>query len=198
MKNTGNKKKKVPKLNLSLSGNDFISAFFISFIMKNLWSPWRSQYIESLQKDKSKTTGCIFCDAVNQSINDKNSLLVDKGELTLTILNLFPYNNGHLMIVPFRHISDYQFLTDEENLEIMKKLQQAEKALKSIYSPDGFNIGANLGKVSGAGIEDHLHFHIVPRWNGDTNFMPVLGNIKVISQDLLVTKQKLIEAYRGK
>lgn len=165
--------------------------------MKNLWSPWRSQYIDSLQKDKTTNNGCIFCDAVNQNINDDTSLLVEKGELTFTILNLFPYNNGHLMIVPYRHISDYQSLTDAENLEIMKKLQLAEKALKTIYKPDGFNLGANLGKVSGAGIEDHIHFHIVPRWNGDTNFMPVLGNVKVISQDLLLTKQKLIEAYGG-
>jgi ATP adenylyltransferase len=101
------------------------------------------------------------------------------------------------MIIPYKHTSKLEALSRQENIEIMDKLQLALKALKLVYSPEGFNIGANLGKVSGAGIDEHIHFHIVPRWNGDTNFMPVLGEVKVISQDLLVTKQKLIEAYRS-
>jgi ATP adenylyltransferase len=100
------------------------------------------------------------------------------------------------MIVPYKHTSELEALSRTENIEIMDKLQLALKALKLVYSPEGFNIGANLGRVSGAGIDEHVHFHIVPRWNGDTNFMPVLGEVKVISQDLLVTKEKLIEAYR--
>jgi len=129
-------------------------------------------------------------------VDDPQNLLLDKGEKTFTVLNLYPYNNGHLMVVPYRHTSDFSELDDEENLEIMHKLQLAKKALKKIAEPDGFNIGANIGKISGAGIANHIHFHIVPRWNGDTNFMPVLGDVKVISQDLLETKKRLVEAYK--
>ncbi len=162
--------------------------------MEKMWSPWRSQYIDSI-KDNKKDKKCVFC-AMSENVAESNdNLIVDVGRLTFTILNLYPYNNGHLMVVPFRHTSDFSSLTIEESSEIFQKLQIAEKALKIIAAPEGFNIGANLGKVSGAGIDEHIHFHIVPRWNGDTNFMPVLGNVKVISQDLLVTKNKLKEAY---
>jgi ATP adenylyltransferase len=162
--------------------------------MEKLWSPWRSQYIDSI-KDNDKSGGCIFCNVSKLNVEDSSNILVDKGKLTFTILNLYPYNNGHLMIVPYRHTSDFSSLNSNEFLEVMQKLQLAEKALKIISSPEGFNIGANLGKVSGAGLDDHLHFHIVPRWNGDTNFMPVLGEVKVISQDLLATKKSLLKAY---
>lgn len=163
--------------------------------MKNLWSPWRSKYIESFKND-SKTEHCIFCDAAMADVEVKANLLVRKSKLTFSILNLYPYNNGHLMIVPFRHVKDFTDLTAEENSEIMYELQLSQKALVKVVHPAGFNIGANLGKPAGAGIDDHIHFHIVPRWNGDTNFMPVLGEVKVISQELLSTKQRLIEAYK--
>ncbi|MEO8399587.1 MAG: HIT domain-containing protein [Ignavibacteriaceae bacterium] len=164
--------------------------------MEKLWSPWRSQYIDSFKfKNKEKGTECIFCNMKNENADDKKNLLIDKDKLTFTVLNLYPYNNGHLMIVPIRHTDNFITLTVKENQEIMFKLQLACKALKEVLKPDGYNIGANLGKVSGAGIEEHVHFHIVPRWNGDTNFMPVLGEVKVISQDLLSTKEKLREAY---
>jgi len=138
----------------------------------------------------------VFC-AMSKDDNDNpDSLIINRGDSTFTVLNLFPYNNGHLIIIPYKHTSELETLSRQENIEIMDKLQLALKALKLVYSPEGFNIGANLGKVSGAGIDEHIHFHIVPRWNGDTNFMPVLGEVKVISQDLLITKEKLIEAYR--
>jgi ATP adenylyltransferase len=163
--------------------------------MEKLWSPWRSQYIESFQKPKN-SNNCIFCEALKNHVDD-NSLVVDKGEYTFTVLNLYPYNNGHLMVVPNRHLSDFSSLNNDESIEIMLKLQLSQRALQLISHPDGFNIGANIGKVSGAGIADHIHFHIVPRWNGDTNFMPVLGEVKVLSQDLLSTKKKLIEAYQS-
>jgi len=163
--------------------------------MEKLWSPWRTQYIESF-KDKNKKSGCIFCDSLLTSMEDDTSLVVEKGKTTFTVLNLYPYNNGHIMIVPNRHTSSFDSLNSEEKLEIMEMLQLGIEALKIVSSPDGFNIGANLGKVSGAGIDDHIHFHIVPRWNGDTNFMPVLGEVKVLSQDLLQTKKALLEAYR--
>lgn len=159
--------------------------------MEKLWSPWRSQYIDSFKG--SKPEGCVLCSSAEEKVEEDN-LLVRKDKLTFTVLNLYPYNNGHLMIVPYRHTKDFFSLSEDENLEIMKNLQMAAAALKNIYNPEGFNIGANIGKVSGAGIDDHIHFHIVPRWNGDTNFMPVLGEVKVISQDLLVTKRKLAEA----
>jgi ATP adenylyltransferase len=128
-------------------------------------------------------------------INDIQNLVVDKGEHTITVLNLYPYNNGHLMIVPKRHTNDFSGLTKEEISESFLKLQLAEKALTKVLNPHGFNIGANIGKIAGAGIEEHIHFHIVPRWNGDSNFMPVVGNVKVISQDLAETKSKLLSAY---
>lgn len=161
--------------------------------MEKLWSPWRSQYIDSFKiKDEDKS--CVLCAAGKHSPDEENSLVIDKGKYTFTVLNLYPYNNGHLMIVPFRHTGDITSLTKEESEEIFVKLQSAVQALKIVYNPQGFNLGANIGKASGAGIDEHIHFHIVPRWNGDTNFMPVLGEVKVISQDLMVTKKKLIDA----
>ncbi len=162
--------------------------------MEKLWSPWRSQYIESF-KDKTDSEGCIFCNAVDQKVADQNSLKVLDQKLTMVVLNLFPYNNGHLMIVPKRHLSNFIELTDEELTEINRTTKLSLKALENLMKPHGFNYGANLGKAAGAGIDQHLHFHIVPRWNGDTNFMPVLGDVKVISQDLSITKANLIEQY---
>jgi ATP adenylyltransferase len=162
--------------------------------MDKLWSPWRSQYIDSIHIKNDK---CVFCAMAEDALDNPNSLVINKGTHTFTVLNLFPYNNGHLLVIPYRHLKDFEALSREENIEVMDKLQLALKALKQVYSPEGFNIGANIGKVSGAGIDEHIHFHIVPRWNGDTNFMPVLGEVKIISQDLLITKQKLIQAYQG-
>ena len=161
--------------------------------MDKLWSPWRSTYIDSF-KSKTGDEECIFCLATKQNINDDDSLIVFKRENIFTVLNLYPYNNGHLMVVPDRHLSSHMELTDEEFSEINSQIKLATLALTEISSPQGFNIGANIGKAAGAGIDTHLHFHIVPRWMGDTNFMPVLGEVKLISQDLLETKKNLIEA----
>jgi ATP adenylyltransferase len=162
--------------------------------MEKLWSPWRSKYIESFKTD-SDNTKCIFCQMLTLDPNNRDNLLVDVGENTFTVLNLYPYNNGHLMIVPKRHTNDFSGLSTEELNEALIRLQLAEKALRKVLNPHGFNIGANIGRVAGAGIEDHIHFHIVPRWNGDSNFMPIIGDVKVISQDLAETKSKLLEAY---
>jgi ATP adenylyltransferase len=164
--------------------------------MNKLWSPWRSQYIDSFN-NKSEEDGCVFCEMTNKDPDDLSNLIVDKGALTFTVLNLYPYNNGHLMIVPYRHTSEFISLTDSENNEIMNKMRIAYNALQDILHPEGFNMGLNLGRVAGAGIHEHIHFHIVPRWNGDTNFMPVLGEVKVISQDLIETKKKLLQVYRS-
>lgn len=165
--------------------------------MKNLWSPWRSKYIESFAINGEKS-GCIFCEMISLDPNSEDNLVVEQSDLSFTVMNLYPYNNGHLMVVPKRHLSKLSDLSEVELLDCMKKLQELENALSLALHPDGFNIGVNLGRVSGAGIEDHVHFHIVPRWNGDTNFMPVLGEVKVISQDLLKTKKMLIEILNKK
>ncbi len=163
--------------------------------MDKLWSPWRSKYIESLG-EKEKDDKCIFCEAAKNDVNDPENLLVRKGELTFTLLNLYPYNNGHLMVIPFKHIGDFNDLSEQEGSEVIRELQLARRAIIDISQPQGFNVGANLGRVSGAGIDEHIHFHIVPRWSGDTNFMPVLGEVKVISQELKETKLKLLDAYK--
>jgi ATP adenylyltransferase len=162
--------------------------------MERLWSPWRSQYIESF-KDKKQDETCIFCDAVNEKIEDEKSLKVYNADVCFVMLNLYPYNSGHLMVIPNRHLSSFDDLTEEEMNRIMQVTKLSMKALDLVMKPHGFNFGANLGKAAGAGIDEHIHFHIVPRWNGDTNFFPVLGDVKVISQDLLQTKSNLIEAY---
>ena len=163
--------------------------------MKNLWSPWRSKYIESLKEEKSDSN-CIFCDALDKDINELNNLVVRKSDKTIVMMNLYPYNNGHLMILPKRHIGSLEQLTSDESHELMDELLLSEKVLRKIFDPHGFNVGANLLRAGGAGIEDHIHFHIVPRWNGDTNFMPVLGEVKVISQDLIETKKRLLSGYK--
>jgi ATP adenylyltransferase len=164
--------------------------------MDKLWSPWRSKYIDSF-KNAKENTDCVFCDIEKQNVEDMSNLIVDKGKLSFTILNLYPYNNGHMMIVPYRHTSDFISLTDEENVEIMDGIRNGYKVLKEVLHPEGFNVGINIGRNAGAGIHEHIHFHIVPRWNGDTNFMPVIGEVKVISQDLIETKKKILEAYKN-
>lgn len=162
--------------------------------MKNLWSPWRSHYIESF-KNKQSGGNCIFCETAEKDVADFSNLLVRKSKYSLVVLNLYPYNNGHVMILPKRHVGSLENITAEESHELMDEIILAEKVLQKIYSPQGFNIGANLGRAGGAGIDDHIHFHIVPRWNGDTNFMPAIGEVKVISQDLIETKKRLLSGY---
>jgi len=164
--------------------------------MKKLWSPWRSQYIDSFKHQKGKED-CVFCNVKNADVNSTLNLIINRGAFTFTILNLYPYNNGHLMILPLRHTDDFLSLTIEEFNEIFEKLKLAKSALEKVLKPQGFNIGANIGKAAGAGIEEHIHFHIVPRWNGDTNFMPIFGEVKIISQDLIQTKKNLLEAYNS-
>ena len=161
-----------------------------------MWSPWRSNYIDSFKNAKEDDL-CVFCGIEKQDINNDSNLIVHKGKFCFVMLNLYPYNNGHLMIIPYRHLSDYVELTNEELAEIAKLNKYCILALRNIISPHGFNFGANIGKAAGAGIHTHLHFHLVPRWNGDTNFMPVLGEVKIISQDLLITKNKLVEEFKN-
>ncbi len=159
--------------------------------MERLWAPWRMAYIEV-----KKPTGCIFC-TKPESGNDREELILYRGEHCFVIMNLFPYNNGHLMVAPYRHTADVVGLTDEEQAEMMRLTRFCVRVLTEAFQPDGFNLGMNLGKVAGAGIADHLHMHIVPRWNGDSNFMPVVGETKVLPEMLGVTYDKLLEVIRG-
>jgi ATP adenylyltransferase len=160
-----------------------------------MWSPWRSQYIDAF-KEKKDDNECVFCNALKDNIEDDNSLVIHKGKDVFTIMNLYPYNNGHIMVVPNRHISALNQITTEEFAEITKQISLASDALTELYSPQGFNIGANIGKAAGAGIDTHIHFHIIPRWSGDTNFMPVVGEVKIISHDLIKTKNNLVKIYK--
>ena len=162
--------------------------------MKRLWSPWRSKYIESFSK-KNRSKACIFC-GVKGKNNDLKRLIVWRGNSCFIVMNLFPYNSGHLMIVPYRHRATFQNLDDRECLELMNGTKVAIKLLQKVFHPEGFNVGANLGRVSGAGVEGHVHLHVVPRWRGDTNFLPVLGDTKLISQDIRSTYQKLKAAVK--
>jgi len=164
--------------------------------MDRLWSTWRSKYMDSFNTESDEKK-CIFCNCQLLDVNDNSNLLVFKDKLTFVVLNLYPYNGGHLMIVPYRHTDDFNSLSKDENLGIMKNLQLAQNVLSRVMKPQGFNIGANLGRAAGAGIDQHIHFHIVPRWIGDINFMPALGEVKVISQDLLELKKRLIEEFNS-
>lgn len=162
--------------------------------MNRLWSPWRSKYIESISEKNGKVnTRCVFCEKFSEK-DDENSLVVCRGRFAAIVMNLFPYNSGHLMIVPFTHKGSFEDLTDDEGVDVMAQTKLAIKLLRITCHPDGFNFGANLGKVSGAGIAEHIHFHIVPRWNGDTNFMTVLDDTKVISEEIHDTYGKLRSA----
>lgn len=161
--------------------------------MKRLWSPWRSRYIASFARPRRRR-GSLFTAALAAK-NDNRHYIVWRGSLCFVILNLYPYNSGHLMVVPYRQTSRFTDLTPEELVEIMEAARRAMHALDRVMKPQGYNLGANIGRAAGAGVDDHVHFHIVPRWNGDTNFLPVLGETKVISQSLRDTLRKLRAAF---
>ena len=158
--------------------------------MEKLWSPWRSKYIESFKPGAVKEEGCLFC-RVHEEKDDSKNFLLQRAKKSYIIMNLFPYNSGHLMVVPYRHASDFNDLDDETLHECIQQLKVCCNILNDAIHPHGFNIGANIGRIAGAGIEDHVHFHIVPRWNGDSNFMPIINDVKVISEAMEDTFQKL-------
>jgi len=145
--------------------------------MDKLWAPWRINYV----RGKKRAKGCIFCSAKNSASKD---YVIFKSRFTIVVLNIYPYNNGHLLISPLRHIRDISQLRQEEVLDLFKCLNKAKALLQKVLRPQGYNIGCNLTRTGGAGITGHLHMHIVPRWVGDTNFMPVISNTKIISQSL--------------
>ncbi len=159
--------------------------------MNFLWAPWRMQYIEA-----EKTSGCIFCDKPKES-RDGDNFILHRGEHAFVMMNLYPYNTGHLMIIPYRHAETLDALPDAVLIDLIHHTKGAIQVLREVFAPGGFNVGLNLGKAAGAGIEEHLHFHIVPRWNGDTNFMPVFAETKVIPQDLRTTYERLLPLFRS-
>ena len=158
---------------------------------EKLWAPWRMKYIEGI--DVNYSGKCIFCEKPKEK-NDKKNFVLYRGSKCFIILNTFPYNNGHLLVVPYKHTSEINELDSETVLEVMNTTSIAIEAVKNTMRPDGFNVGMNLGRSAGAGIAEHLHIHIVPRWIGDTNFMPVIGGTKVISESLEDTYKKLSKA----
>jgi ATP adenylyltransferase len=165
--------------------------------MEHLWAFWRSSYIETFNKPREKTENCFLCEAIQQPKEKyREYLVLHKGKKAFIIMNLFPYNGGHLMVCPIRHISDFLQLTNEELEEINLLIKVSINALRKTIKPHGFNIGWNIGRVAGAGLESHIHCHIVPRWHGDTNFMPILSQTKVISQHFLELYDKLFPAIK--
>lgn len=153
-------------------------------IVEKLWAPWRVEYI------RNPGTGCFFCQGLKMK-DHKKALIVEKHDRAFSLLNRYPYNNGHLMVAPIRHIGNLELLDDEELLSVHNLLRRAMKSITMTMQPQGFNIGINQGRVAGAGVVDHIHIHLVPRWQGDTNFMPVLSDTKVVSESLLATYEKI-------
>jgi ATP adenylyltransferase len=158
--------------------------------MKQLWAPWRLEYVQHADEGDE----CVFCRAAALP-EDEPELVIHRGELAFVLLNKFPYTSGHLMVAPYRHGSAFDNLEEAEALEVHRLSVAAIATLRAVFAPEGFNAGWNLGGVAGAGIVDHGHVHVVPRWNGDTNFMPVLADIKVIPEHLQETRAKLAGAW---
>jgi ATP adenylyltransferase len=153
--------------------------------MKQLWAPWRMPYLK-----EGQSRGCIFCEKIRRK-DDRSNLILYRGRRTFVMMNLYPYSNGHLLVSPYRHVGSFEGLDLPTLTDLMRTTQRAIKALRLVFKPDAFNLGVNQGREAGAGIESHVHFHIVPRWNGDTNFMPVLADTRVIPEDLKSSYDKL-------
>jgi ATP adenylyltransferase len=157
--------------------------------VERIWAPWRLEYIEHADEQD----GCVFCRAAE--LSDEDGLVLHRGEKAFALLNKFPYASGHLMVAPYRHVGDFGDLEDDEALEIHRLASQGLAALAEVYAPDAYNLGWNLGRPAGAGVVDHVHQHVVPRWSGDTNFMPVLADVKVLPEHLSETRRRLAEAW---
>ncbi len=155
--------------------------------MKILWAPWRIKYI------LGKKEGCIFCDKLKENRDNENYVLL-RGKSAFAMLNTFPYNNGHLMVAPYKHVPDFDGLEESELEELMGLVRRCTQILKKALKPKGFNIGANIGKVAGAGVEGHIHIHVVPRWEGDDSFISAVGETKIIPESLNDTFNKLLSA----
>jgi ATP adenylyltransferase len=157
--------------------------------MKQLWAPWRLEYI----KAADELPGCLFCEAA--AGGDEERLVVHRGAKAIVLLNKYPYSSGHLMVAPIRHVGEFGDLEEEEVLEVHRLASTGMGALAEAYAPQGYNVGWNLGRIAGAGVVDHVHLHVVPRWAGDTNFMPVLADVKVMPEHLGETRRRLAAAW---
>ena len=155
-------------------------------MMEYIWSPWRYKYVASSDDDR----GCVFC-RVQQQGSDRENLIIHRASLNFVILNLFPYTSGHLMIVPYEHTASLASVGEPVTTEMMTLTKKAQMALQAEYRPDGFNIGMNLGQSAGAGVADHIHLHVVPRWAGDANFVSIIGETRVLPEDLATTYDRL-------
>jgi ATP adenylyltransferase len=160
-------------------------------VTKPLWAPWRLDYIQRA----GSQDGCIFCAQAAEGLEDGDSLVVHRGEHTFALLNRFPYTSGHLLVSPYRHVGELGELSEAEAAELHRLIVSSLDALRAVYTPDAFNVGWNLGAVAGGSITGHLHEHVVPRWSGDTNFMPVLADVRVLPEHLLDTREKLRAAW---
>ncbi|MBZ4660073.1 MAG: hypothetical protein JG766_1996 [Desulfacinum sp.] len=158
--------------------------------MRNLWAPWRMEYILGKREPY-----CIFCPE-GDGLSDEERLILYRGDLTMVMMNKYPYNNGHLLVAPWRHVASIEDLTEEEMTDIMRMVRECVQILRKVMRPDGFNVGLNLGAAAGAGVESHLHFHVVPRWEGDTNFMTVFADVRSIPEHLRQTYAKLLPYFR--
>lgn len=164
--------------------------------MDFLWSPWRSAYIDSFKEKNSETEeACFICEGIKFTNEDAERLILQRRKHCIILMNKYPYTTGHLLIAPLRHTGDYLDLSDEELLDIMQSIRDSKKILDEVLSPHGYNLGANIGKVAGAGLPDHIHFHLVPRWSGDKNFMFVIGNTNMLSFSNEDIYKKLKEYY---
>jgi ATP adenylyltransferase len=163
--------------------------------MERLFSPWRSTYIAGFTSEKKKKETCLFCD-VAASRSDTSALVVARYSTCFVMMNLYPYNSGHVMVIPYRHTARLDALSKKEHAEILGVTGTMMRVLEDVMHPDGFNLGANLGRVAGAGIDQHIHFHIVPRWNGDTNFMPTLADTKVVSESMQASYKKILACLK--
>jgi ATP adenylyltransferase len=159
--------------------------------MKVLWAPWRMEYILSHRKEE----GCIFCPGGDRS-RDEDRLILYVDSLSMVMMNRFPYNNGHLLVAPVRHAPDLASLSEDECLSLLVMVRKSIDIVRKVMHPEGFNVGLNLGHAAGAGVEEHLHFHMVPRWNGDTNYMAVFGDARVIPEHLKATYRKLLPYFQ--
>jgi ATP adenylyltransferase len=162
--------------------------------MKNLWAPWRMTYILG-EDEAARNQSCIFCVNPSKAGPDRERLILFVGRLCMVMMNRYPYNNMHLLVAPRRHAAEPGALTRDEMADLMVKVERSIDILRRHSKPDGFNVGLNLGRVAGAGVEAHMHFHIVPRWNGDTNFMTVFDDVRVVPEHILATYDRLLPLY---
>jgi len=162
-------------------------------MVERLWSPWRHDYIAKAAADAPRS--CVLCDAQKNPDDDEQHFILHRGRHNFIILNLYPYISGHLMIAPYAHVGELDSAPKESTDEMMDLIKLSQAALREAYHPDGLNIGMNLGRAAGAGVADHIHAHIMPRWTGDTNFMTTIGETRVLSEDLSTTYQKLRDRF---